>query len=1370
MLNKSKSLGLSIFGSNVSGVMSATPLYLQSHIASGNLNLYLKNNFNKSGILKSNTNYDFSLMSPNRTNNYFNADIEFTWKDYSSNKFDSYYQTNRGAQSVNYTLDANWNATDIVVEDDIMLIGTSDWTSFEKYTAELTSNPSVYSAYITAVNLIKIPPPTITNYTVYTFSIRWDTRTGNSITAPGYLTINYTYMENPQQSITYIAGNRLGDTIGPLQSTSWPPTYTWTGMPTNNAPFSDGWPPTYTTSTLTIVTPYPLPPGAVIVGDKYFVPNSDVFRLSKFMIPGLASLFKDPAKNWMNFNSPDFEVPDYSDIYINILYNPAGTSDSTHLNVVSSSATANKVYKFGGFIRIADFFNGLFDKATISQKSNIDEDVNSLWYIVVNDDGTYSHIGLDDWVYFDWLYNVNFNDFPEYSSTLLPSNYLIADWRKINITTINIYKTAAFPNCGKVDLYTLKKGMSSSLSGDVIKSSNHGLNNGQRIKITGGLSNGTADVSVTNVNGLWYAKVIDTNYFQLYSDPTLTMPASVANVRNPSGLSWTAIEGETWRYNTSIYSPNGKNGYGFNSKLRTSFEPDSMEENPILRGINSSIYDDGFLKPQADFKGRRSWNNFYPFERFNTSAEIALNIVNGNKFGSSLSIKKYGNDYILMVTEPGAFESFQIADEFIFNINQTIPANQKVIPSYLPYGRVHFYKVYADRSIEYITSFAKNDNPWYVYELINRQEKILSLHNTFENSALTNNNAKIYNTTLNNYWANARFFSWQKNSVYNTEAQILLPDQNSAQLEYGFVDSLGKAGDFEISDGSVYGFVTTNVKDSDYLNNLRISSMNMIGIPFNFSLNSPSVKNSSSITFQSSYSTNDHTLQQEEIEVFGYTVIAKNNKLFVGWPSVHRNLETISYFARSGSSYSLQQILTSDGNNGFGEYFVSDGIFLIANKYHIVDENQNLTVNPLQSIEVYRHNGPGDIYIYDSNFTPTIDLTNPIYANINQDLYENTTNKSYDKTSGSSATYIIDLTNRYDFRDGILVLKDWYEYAGFQYNWSTRSFDPKFHNFSNVSSQQTILRLSKPGNAALYDSSNTYDTGQYSDSFNIIDAAQALDISLINYTLVSDMQAPNGLPLSLKTVEGISSGNINFYILPNDVSSSGTPLYTQGPVPTSGNVNLFLEMYNPASGGMNLFHKSTSLTDSNLSLYTKDYIVDGNMTLYMDNGHINSNMPLVVYWPIYPAYNVRTLYAESYHVQNPNSSGSLSLYMQPLPSAVFAAGMPLVMNPSGADGFVYTSDASVSMYINSANTFGNLNLYNYSSGNQIYNKYSYFPLFIKCPMAAQIPIFVYNTNMVGNISIYTSGANVFGSGLNLFCSGVDGPRSKIMSMFIPGDL
>jgi hypothetical protein len=1370
MLNKSKSLGLNIFGSSGNGITKAAPLYLQSHIASGNVNLYLKNNFNKSGILKANTNYDFSLVSPNRTNSYFNADIEFTWKDYSSNKFDSYYQTNRGGQAVNYSLSANWNVTDIAAEDEIMAIGTSDWTSFEKYTADLGSNPALYSAYIAPVTLYPIPPPTLTTYTVYTFYIDWDTHTGNHITSAGDLTINYNYMGNSMQSITHIVNNdnNNGTNPPPLQSTTWPPTYSWTGSPSDWA--DQYFPPAYTTSTVTVVTPATLPTGAVTVGNYYFVPDSNTFRLSKFMIPGLSLFFQDPTQNWMNFNSPDFEVPDYSDIYIDVLYNPTGTNDSTHSNVVTSSSTANKTYQFGGFIRFSDFINGLFDKTITSQKTNIDDDVENLWYIVVNDDGTYSHIGLSSWIYFDWLGNVNFNDFPEYSSTFLPSNYLVADWKIINITTINIYKTAAFPNCGKVDLYTIKKGVSTSLSGDTIKSPNHGLSNGQRVKITGGLSSGTADASVTNVNALWYAKVLDTNYFQLYSDPTLTMAANIANVRNPSGLSWVAIEGDTWKYTNTIYSPNGKNGYGFNSKLRTSFEPDSTEEDPILRAVSSDIYDDGYLKPQADFKGMRSWNNFYPFQRFGTSAEIALNIVNGNKFGTSVSIKKYNNDYILMVTEPGAFESFQIADEFILTPNQAVPNNQKVIPIFFPYGRVHFYKIYSDYSVEYITSFSTNDNPWIAYEAINRQEKLLNVHATFQNSALTNNYAKIYNTTTSNYWANARFFGWQKDYTYNTTAQMLLPDQNSSQLEYGFVDSLGKGGDFEIDNGTVYGFVSTNVKDSDYLNNARISSMNMVGIPFSFSLASPATKTSSSIVFQSSYSTSDHTLQQEEIEVFGTTVIAKNNKLFVGWPSIHRDSESISYFSRSGTSYSLQQILTSDGNNGFGEYFVSDGIFLITNKYHLADENNILTTNPLSSIDVYRHNGPGDIYTYDSSFTPTIDVTNPIYNNINQDLYEMTTNRSYDNTSDNSATYIIDLSNRYDFRDGILVLKDWYEYAGFQYNWSTKSFQPKFHNFSNVSSAQSVVRLTQPRSAALYDSSGTYDTGQYSESLNIIDAAQSLDTSLLNYTLVSDMQAPNGLPLYLKTIDGYSSGNMNFYILPHDSFASGVNLYTQGPIPKSGNIPLFLEMYNPASGGINLFHKSTSLSSGNLSLYTKDYIVTGSMPMYIDNGHLNSTLPLILYWPVYPAYNVRPLYVENYHTQSPNSSGSLNLYMQPLPSAVFSAGMALVVNPTGSDGYIYSSDTTVPLYMNGANTFGNLNLYNYSSGNQVYNQDSYFPLFIRCPITAEVPLFVYNTNMIGDISMYASGANVFGSGLNLFCSGVDGPRSETMSIFIPGDL
>jgi len=1363
MAKKNGSLGLNIFGSSGNGMIHGMPLYLQANLGSGLLPLVVQNKFNKSGILKANTNYDFSLSSPEAINNVSNANLEFTWKDYSSNKFDTYYYTNRGAQAVDYTMSADWSISDIAVKDDIMAVGTSDWTSFEKYMMDFSENPSIYSAYISPIQLLPIPAPTTETVTVYNYSVVWSTMSYCSLTSAGTLTLQYTdAYGNTQQISAYISNSNSGS-IGPISSRENQPTIvSFTGSPGSWASFIGGGClniPTYTTSTVTITTNPTLPPGAIILdGTHYFVPDANSFRLSKFIIPSLAQLLQDPTKKWMDYNSTEFEVPDYSDIFIDIIYSTISPVDSQNINAVSTST--ERTYKFGGFVRYNDFISGLFDTTLISHPTTIDNNTDFYWYIIVQDDGSYSHIGLSDWVYFDWTGTVNFNDFPEYSSAFLTPDYLVADWRKINITIMNVYKIAPFFNCGKVDLYTIKTGIPAGVSGDVVHSYNHRLNTGQRIKIVGALSTGTADASVTNANGLWYVKVIDDNYFRLYSDPDLLYSANIVNLKNPTGISWTAIDGNTWKYNTTLYSPCGKNGYGFNTKLRSFNEPDTLESDPYLRSIESDRYDDDLLKPQADFTGQRSWTNFYPTQRFNNNDEQVFGVFNGNRFGNQISIKKYGSSYIMMVSEPGAIESFQIFDDFILESNTILPKNQKVVPNYFPYGKVHFYKINDITNIEYLTTVTTSDNPWVQYESLNKQERLLSVINTFNNAPITSEEITNYGYTTDSYWVNSRFFSWQKNTNYNSIYNIELPDQNAFPLEFGFVDSFGKTSDFEIENEKIYGFASTNVKDSDYINNLKNNNVDMIGKFYSFDINSSSNQNIYNISFPCVYESSDRMLQRQEIQLFGSTVSYNNKKLVVGWPSINRDQEYIYYLNRSNNNLTITQIITSSGNNNFGKYFVTDEQFLVTHKNSQIDEKSKTTVNPLPYIQVYKYYSNDNLYLHESSLSPTIDLSNNVYNNVNPDTYEVTSNLSYDGTSNNSATYIIDLANKYDIYNGLLLIRDWNEYACFQYNWNSKKFEPKYHRFSQFNTDASILKLTSTSAAALYDASGDYQSGQYSQSLNIIDGVQDSSVGLLNYILIMDMQSPNGLPLYLKTIDGYSSGNMTLYTIPYVPNNSGIQLYSQGPLPKSGNIDLFLEMYNPSSGNLPLFHKSISLSSGNLNLFTKNYITTGNVPLYIDNGHLNNHVPLVLYWPTYYGYNKLDLSLDNHYEGSPNSSGSLSLTIKP-PTGTIYAGISLNINPSGSTGLAYSSSGDLPVYINASNPFGNIDLYTNSSGSSVFNKNYEFPLFIKLPTMANLDLFVYNNMQTANTTLYVSGIYGKGQTIPLYVSGVDYPGYKM---------
>jgi hypothetical protein len=67
---------------------------MQSNLSSGELPLYLKQTPNRSGVLKAETNWDLSLNSNSHINHFSNGDIEYEQRDFSSNKYDSYYGNN----------------------------------------------------------------------------------------------------------------------------------------------------------------------------------------------------------------------------------------------------------------------------------------------------------------------------------------------------------------------------------------------------------------------------------------------------------------------------------------------------------------------------------------------------------------------------------------------------------------------------------------------------------------------------------------------------------------------------------------------------------------------------------------------------------------------------------------------------------------------------------------------------------------------------------------------------------------------------------------------------------------------------------------------------------------------------------------------------------------------------------------------------------------------------------------------------------------------------------------------------------------------------------------------------------------------------
>lgn len=1399
IVSKNKSLPLNIIGaSGYTSILSTTPFYLKSDISSGNIPLYMKQTVN-SGILKAETNWDFSLASNSKINHYSNGDIEYVLTDYSSNRYDSYYNSNRGTEAVEYTLSHDWSINAIDATEEVLALGTKGWTSFEKYT--LNKDYNLTAAYFSQVTWIDIPPPTVENVTVYTYSVNYSTTSTCSLVSEGTLVLAYTDTDgNPQTISTYIANGITSASIGPITSRESQPTVqSFSGSPGTWASFT---PPGClsisgsSSSVVTIETPATLPNDAVVVGNRYYRTSSLDPKLSGFLLPNLIEDLKDPDKTWMKFAGNvyllNFEVPDYSDIYIKIVYTSTSGSKDRYIYGVTSPSTEEKLYKFGGFIKFTDFANGWYDRAILDNKTSIDTDDKFLWYIIIKDNiadaGQYYSIGLSNYVTWDFQYqglslNYDFANLFNYLYYEKSNNesYYPLDLRIISIKSLEVIKVAGFPNCGKVDVFFPKYGsVENFVSGDYsIFSPRHGLASGDRVKFTEALGSGTT------LNGFKYALPIDSDSFSIYYDKELSSPAYIHDTYTSTGVRWSVVDGQTWSYGFTLYSPTDKNGYGTSLSLITANEPPVTGETPLSRAIETTTE-----KPQNNFTGQISWTNYYPFERFDSAEGTVFGVVNGNKFGSSVSLKKYGSDYILMVTEEGANESFQLISPFETVVEDLPkPYNKRVIPSFFPYGRSHFYKITpSSKSIEYITSYAPSDNPWASYEIVNRQERIIQQITKFDNKALTSSDLATYNNTSSNYWNGARLMQWSKDYFYDSDIGFSFPNQNSYPYDYGFVDKL-KSADFEIDGNSVYAVMAYNVKNADFLNYSRLKNVDHYFRSLSFDITSPSSKSTTLYTVDtSSYSTSDLSAQKEEYDYFASKIIVQNNGLYFGWASDYRTEEYMYYYKRSGNQYELKDVITSAGARGFGNYLVADNGFLLTNKYSYADENGNSTTNPLDSIQVYKYDGKGDQYYYIGSVSPTIDLSNSLYSNVNSDRYELTTNLSYDGTSGTSATYIIDLDSNYDIKDDMLVIRDWYEYAGFKYDHSSNKFVNKFHKLAPKSTNSSILKISKGLQTAFFDDSIEYDLGSYHQSLQIFDVSQIDESSLNNYLFTIDTHYPTYVPLFLKTIEGYSSGNLNLKGLGHDVFSTGVALNLQAPIPTGTGVNLFVKQVDIHSTGLNLFHKSTS-------------IESGNTTLFIRNSIYETGIPLVMnpakreYFPLYLEQTVVTnfidselalsLYSTFNVAQSPRPSAYseydpfvtpvvpenylvVPFYLQTTSYNDYAESLPLAIYAPGTG-----ISSGLSLYQNAGGTsgsvFNNSTLYMSASGYKGYDNSGILNLWMQRPITDSLPLIVYNTTETGNIPLFCSGANFVGTEVTLNISGYHRPSGTI-TLYSRGDL
>jgi hypothetical protein len=1411
MIDKTTGLNLSIFGSSGVGQFGIIPLRVQA---------------DNGTYIPHETTWDASLYGPDLINSVVPNQLNVNIADFSVNKYDYHYGINNGKNYINYDIQSNWYVDNIDISDDIAVVGMKDWVSTEKYTSQYSSTDALISCDNFYNVQINKSDPTVSRpgCSFHTYSVRvqgislsigetWDIKYKSCDGSNQTLTVNVTngydntFTIESITAITYSIHNGgpydpegyVTITVTDLGSTYYPPYYgCGAGTYVKTDPIT-GSPKCYSNYC------YPVDIGMQKTITYINIKNLvNIFQKPEFLNNRPADNNNLNGYN-LQSNSPvgiywtAQEFSDYSDVYLKVNYSRGATlSDSI---VLLNSDTSDYLYTFGGFLSVSDYMA----KCETLVRSNLPFVTNDAlqdsegykWYIVYREtSGDYLFITLSSYIIPSSIglsatigsqdlsdpytpnvpaisrYTKIFNQPSDDGSFLDPltDGLFLFQNNEIYFDNIDVIKIANYPACGKVDIYTKKMGAITAASGNTITSSGHNLITGDQIKITCGLGSSSG---ITNINGFRYISGVNADKFNIYFDSGLTTPVSTSGLRTVSGVQWVAIGGSAWNYQHTLYSPNGKNGYGFIPQLRTVVES-GTGQTLLSRAIETDIYEPttSLQIPQSYLNSWISWTNFYPFQRLGSDPNAVESLDNGNKFGSDCRIQKLNdNQYIVSVSEPGAEVSFKIFDDYIIqqqtnknpqNVLPT-PQNKFITPTYLPYGKVHFYKITKHPySIEYINSTGVANNPWSSYESLNQSYRIGGKIDNYPINLSTVKN--VYNNTADNYWLGARYYSWNK--VYNFDPTygIEMPDQTSYPNEYGFVDSFGKSAVFSIQNSGIYCAASTNVKNAGFTTNTRMKYVDATSKTFKYNLQTNSFSDMSGIVNQTNYMTSRASDQISELQNYGLSLDFFNGNLYIGWSATYRGQEYLYIYNNSGINYNLAQTITSLGNNGFGNYFAVDKNFIVADSISTVDDSGNSTQG-LSYLNIYQLDPIFGQFYYSHRISPTIDIGK--YSSINPSLYALTSNLSYDGTSDSSATYTIDLYGKYDICNNSIVLRDYYEYAFFTYDGLTKKFKCRNHhrilNDSN-NSDMGVIRM-QPSSASFIGSSN----GKFIDSLEVLDGFDNVSNTRIISTSYENKKI---LPLMIKVIEGVSNTGMYLHTHGKATYSSGINLYTQGPMPFNTGLNLFAKQPDVYQSGMNLFMKEYDISDANMNLFIRNQKIDENLTLVI-NPRFNNYFPLTMktfqntkvdengnivetdetFKTITTQDNFGSLglIMDSHYTGVPNSSGWFNLSLKTRPYDDYGQGVNLTINYPLPE-----SSGSLDLILNnpSGKSFTDLDLFIY--GPDVFTATQAsgsMNLFIHRIIEATMPLTVYNTYSSGGLNMYTRGAYINSSGINLFTSG-----------------
>jgi hypothetical protein len=124
--------------------------------------------------------------------------------------------------------------------------------------------------------------------------------------------------------------------------------------------------------------------------------------------------------------------------------------------------------------------------------------------------------------------------------------------------TASLIKLTQFEDCGKIDVYYKKSGKIEAYNNNEITSTDHDLSDYDILKISGEFGEGNV---ISDINGIVYVKVVDSNTFTIFSDPRTDEAGSVEDfsiapgtIDNLTSLEWTCIGNseqssyQSWNY------------------------------------------------------------------------------------------------------------------------------------------------------------------------------------------------------------------------------------------------------------------------------------------------------------------------------------------------------------------------------------------------------------------------------------------------------------------------------------------------------------------------------------------------------------------------------------------------------------------------------------------------------------------------------------------------------------------------------------------------------------------------------------------------------------------------------------------------------